>query len=489
MSSKSKAFKESYKVNPIRTDAISKFNADSKGVLSKQTREYMYQVMATLGLEIETRFPYIFFEDDKFRLFGREKSQKSISTKKKMSIQSYNEDFKEALKNGEENLPNKIRPILDFYGFKLVCDNVKDLDTVLSTVIYDILSDIKEISPQNYHEIRALINNNSVGTKNPLEIAVHIAGAIEKDFPTKYDGLENKFETIKQQQQQAEDINQFLSDNASLDVSTMTYKDYYEKIADCYSILRALSYENCYEENQKIENKLKKAQQHLKQLGDDKSFDAPLDIDLQEEKQEKLDKLLKEIASKRTNKLDLSVGDLIIFDILQTSRQLRNLGVTYSKDPTRTKEKRTANGYVANFYSLDMPNNLTAELQIQSIYRYNYGEHGPAAHNRMENNIKKRTLYKKPKHNKGYNRWENRQFRALPKYFTYKGGGNIHIYNTLDNFRRYYDCEQQDKVTEYVQYIASHNIKLLYTDFKRFTLTSPSVLEQEDSDKNDDYER
>lgn len=440
---KSKEFRDSYKANPVRVAAVNKFEEENKGSLSKETRQYMWQILATIGLEIEERFPDVVFDDDQFQLFGREKSKKSIASKKKISIKDFDKSFEQALEHREDNVPTEIRPIFDFYAFKLVCTHIKDLDSVLDTIDKDI----------------------------------------KEAFPNGLPGVKDRLDSIYQHKEEADRIQQFLSDNSSIDVSNLTYRDYYEKIIECNSILHDLSYEPCFEERQDLEEKIERARQKLSKAEEEGSSDQPLDKDFQKKASKKLRKLFKEISAKRTNKLDLAVGDLMIFDILNTSEQLERLGVTCSKDPSRTKEKRTPNGYVSNFYSFDLPNGLKSELQIQSGYRYEYGENGPAAHNKMPNNDKERKFIKQPKSKKKYQNWEKKQFKALPKYFTYKGGGNIHVYNTFDNFRRYYSCEKPKKVTQYVQYIASHNINLLCTDFKRFSLTSPSVLDSKDEER------
>ena len=422
--------------------------------------------MATLGLELESRFKEVVFDDEQFTLFGREKSKKSISIKKKLHISDFNKKFKRALEKEDCYVPTKIRPLLDFYAFKLVCPNIEDPNSVIDKVLQDILDDIKNFSPSDYQDIIANVNNQNT-----------LINLIDANFSKRYHGLKRRIDTIKVQSKEANAIQTFLDANSSIDFSSLTYKEYYQKITYCYTLLSKLAYETSFNELEYLDKKLEQIGQELEELRYAKKLELPIPEELQSEYSRHLNNLLDKVAAKRTNKLDLSVGDLMVFDVLTTSKALKDLGVKCSLDSSRTKEKRTENGYIANFYSFDMLNGLTSELQLQSKYRYEYGEHGPAAHASMDSGIKQRTLYQRPSDDKDYKEWEHKQFLALPRYFSYKGNGLVHVYNTLDNFKRYYDCEDEQEVKKYVQFISTHNVDLLYNKFLRFHLGDLPALE------------
>ena len=435
-------FRYKYYENPVRLYSIDKFERMHRTFHDEDTRNYMYQVMATIGLELEARFNQVVFDNDKFILFGREKSKKSLSTKRKIHISEFNQKFKRALENNNNYVPTKVKPIYDFYAFKLVCPHIEDIDSIINRVTSDIQD------PQMQAE------------------------------------LEQKISIIKQQQQELLGIQSFLDSNSSIDISSLTYKEYYQKITYCYTILGKLAYPESYTEIENIEEKLEQVGQELEELRYAGKLNETIPSEVQNEYLENLQGLLADVDYKKSNKLDLSVGDLMIFDVLSTSEHLKKLGVSFSKNPERTKEKRTENGYVSNFYGLNVSirkkngriRNLKVELQLQPIYRYEYGEHGPAAHHSMDKGIKERTLYQRPENLEDYKAWETKQFMALPRYFTYKGSGLVHIYNALDNFRRYYDCKDEKEVQQYVQFIAAHNVNLLYNRIDKFYLDDQPAL-------------
>lgn len=442
---KNQEFKNKYKVHPVRQDAIAKFKEANQVSLSSETRKYIYQFLANIGLEIEDRFPQIQFEDGKSALFGREKSKKSISDKKKINIRDFDTEFRQAIIDGNEDAQIEIRPIYDYYGFKFVCSKVSDIDKIKKRVMQDFKS-LDNIPPE----------------------------------------LQDKFDKIDEYRKQSISTKDFIDEVSSIDMSNISYRKYYDLITQCYAQLDTLSYDSCTDEKDYFAQKIQEMENKIQELEATSTASYIIPSPSYKEYEKDLKMLLKRVEARRTDKLDLAVGDLVIFDIIHTSEHIKDLGVSCSKEASRTKEKRLPNGYVSNFYSFDMPNGMTSELQIQSGYRYEYGEHGPAAHNKMQNNVKKRKFLKRPTATGKYKKWEKRMFKSLPRYFTYKGSGIIHIYNAFDNFRRYYDCEDPKKVKDYVQFIASHNIDLLETRFKRFKLGEPSVLsEKNEADKGE----
>lgn len=466
-------FKDKYKVHPVRVQAINNFKNNSNFSISRDVRRYMYQFMATLGMELEKRFEGIVcFNDKSFKLFGREKSEESINNKKEKNTDDYDKAFEAVYMSGNiEHLPTAVRPIYDFYAFKLVCPEISDYQQVIKKVILDILRDIQNKHPEFSEEASELMQTTSESYSDILDF-------ISKNFNEEYPNLKDKIDSIDEEVKAVKNIQEYLN-SLNIDMSTMTYSDYCSKITDLYQLLIELSYEESVEEYinlaQLAIDDIEKPATHIKNGTNDEIIDED-DI---ESCNNRFQELLEHISRKKTNKLDLALGDLMIFDVLYTSSKIRELGVTVSKDPTRTKKRRNPNGYVADYYSLDMVNGLTSEIQLQSLYRYLYGESGPAAHNKMENGIKKRTLYPMPKEKREYKNWAKKQFKALPKYFRYLGSGFVQVYSTLQNFRRYYDTEKPEEVQTYIKYIAEHNVDQLDSDIHRFTLDDiPALLTQ-----------
>ena len=474
MSTSNDNFRDLYKVDTIKQTAISEFQESSSIVGRKDVRKYMYQVMATIGMELERKFSnLISFDNKEFKLFGREKSEKSISDKKKHNIDDYIKNFEKVIQSGNiELLPTQVRPIFDLYAFKLVCPEIKDPRYVIKTVLLDVLADISA----NHPEYRQIISEIKDTTDVSYFIVVDF---IDHNFSDEYPELKNKILTTINQQHKANDIKEIL-ENLSYDISTLTYSDYYSRIIQCYQILIDLSYDESYEEYVSLADFGLQARHEYEELLQSGESEDIIDKELQEDFDDRLQGLLSHISRKRTNKLDLSLCDLMMLDILTTSNKLKELGVSLSKDPTRTKKKRNPNGYVADFFSLDMPNGLTSEIQLQSAYRYNYGESGPAAHNKMGNGEKKRTLYKRPKDKSKYADWAKMQFKALPKYFRYIGHGFVQVYGTLDNFRRYYDTEKKEDVQTYASYIAEHDIGQFDSNILHFSQNDKSTLKSKE---------
>lgn len=471
MSMNNQDFKEKYRVHPTRVQAINDFKKNNNFSVRKDVRQYMYQVMATIGLELEDRFEnYISFDEGGFKLFGREKSEKSIENKRNHNIEEYDKNFQKALKN-DDDLPTKVRPIYDFYAFKLVCPEIKNYNVIISKVVLDILQDINTNHPEYSDYIKKL-------EEEPHSSYHIIFDFIDKYFGNEYSELKGKVLSILNEQQSSEDVQEFL-DSTNPDVSTMTYAEYYSKLIECNQILIRLAYEESVEEYVRIAQAGIDAKDTFSEMIKTGKSKQKISEDDCCEYNKKLQELLDHISRKRSNKLDLALGDLIVYDILKTSPKIRELGIKVSEDPTRTKKKRNPNGYIADFYSLDMPNGLTSEIQLQSLYRYTYGENGPAAHNKMENGIKKRTLYPMPTEKLEYKNWAQKQFKALPKYFRYLGHGFVQVFNTLQNFRRYYDTEKPEEVQTYIKYIAEHDVDQLDSDIHRFTLDDvPALLTQ-----------
>ncbi|MBR3249173.1 MAG: hypothetical protein IKF83_00540 [Clostridia bacterium] len=413
-------------------------------------------------------------------MFGRIKSEKSTSEKKASNIQDYDDKFQTAIEE-QKDIPTEVRPIFDFYAYKLVCPEITNSHDVINTVISDILTDIGKHSPKYLSYITELKSSIDISRFPSLEF-------ITNNFSDKYPNLKDKLAAVMYTQNEANKTQEFL-DNAPKDVSNLTYSEYYSKIIECYQLLINLSYDDSIEEYTRIAKLAKQSREQLHQIIEQGKSHQKIDKQFHKEYGDTLEKLLKHVSKKRTNRLDLTICDLMVFDVLTTCESLKKLGVSYSKDPTRTKKKRKQNGYIANFYSLDMPNGLTSEIQLQSLYRYEYGEYGPAAHHKMENGLKKRTLFKRPKNKSKYADWAEKQFKALPRYFTYRGNGYVEVHSTLQNFRKYYDCKDKSEVQTYVEFIAQHDVDLLDSHLIQFSLDDTSPLNKSTKANNSAEER
>ena len=226
MSKKSNEFKEQYKQHPTRIKAISEFKQTNKYSIKREVRQYICQVMAVLGLELETKFPYLVsFSDDQFKLFGREKSLNSISTKRKLNVEAYDIKFKDALERNDE-LPIEVRPIYDFYAYKLVCPEIKNCKQVINTVLSDMLDDISQRFPNKKESISEM--------KSAIDIAPFQAiSYINNNYSDIYPDLKNKILAIMNEQDNVNKTQIFI-DSTSSDVSSLTYSDYYSKIIEVY---------------------------------------------------------------------------------------------------------------------------------------------------------------------------------------------------------------------------------------------------------------
>ena len=506
-------------ISDFEKKVISDFEDASKFSFSKKEKEYMYQFMATVGLELESRFPNaVNFDNNDFLLFGREKSKKSTDAKKKNNIKDFKKALKEAFDKGvtAEELPSKVRPIFDFYAFKLVCPEIENPQEIINTVLVDILTDISERHPEHSSNVTDLIESLKSPTVDPVEQDVdsieqdvdpveQAVDLIEQDFNEDYPYIKSTVSAILKEQENVKKTQKFIESVKLIlnsDMQNLTYTDYYSILSNhyfgiigCYQELIALSYEESTDEHNRIaQSKINIGDEYddfvnqTKNLNlntQDQQFSEKLQ-ELLEGYNNKLQELADHISRKKTNKLDLELGNLMLLDVLYTSKQIRNLGINVSKDPTRTKKKRNSNGYIADFYSLDMPNGLTAEIQLQSLYRYIDGESGYSAHNKMGNGTKKRILVKMPEEESEYANWAKEQFVSLPKYFKYIGHGFVEVYNTLKNFRRFYDTESQEEVETYIKYIAHHDIDQLDSSTLHFTLDDESSLSKEMSEHSID---
>lgn len=66
MSLDSNTFRKRYKQHPIRKNALENFSKITNFSVSNDVRRFMYQVMATIGLELEQKFPdTVHFDDNR----------------------------------------------------------------------------------------------------------------------------------------------------------------------------------------------------------------------------------------------------------------------------------------------------------------------------------------------------------------------------------------------------------------------------------------
>lgn len=439
------SFKEKYKLDQSRETQIKTFKKLIKRSVNDDITEIWLKAMATINLEMEHRFAGdgITFKPpiqdlqghaNTFSLIQRQKSKRSTKKKRKENIKK----FKEALENEDEgNVPENVRHIFDLYGFKLICPNLKNSQSVICTVVKDILADIQERFPEKYDEAQAFKDN-----LNYMSVGMAV-DFITSNFPSQYPNLQERIDRINVEQREANEVQNFLH-SFSDDVSNLTYGDFYSLIIQCHKVLSTLSYgkpkkadgttRDQYCEFDFLQDNIEKLEETLAKYRE--SGEAGQLIKKADFKRysEVLKRHLDMVEKKRTNKIDLSVGDLMFFDVLTTSKALKKAGITWSDDVTRNKFKTNPNGYIANFYSLDGPNGIHAEMQVQSLYRYFYGEIGPAAHNKMPG--KKRILYSPEKHHR--KRW----FRKLTDSIAHRsiclGNGEIKVNNLQEDFYEQY---------------------------------------------------
>lgn len=89
--------------------------------------------------------------------------------------------------------------------------------------------------------------------------------------------------------------------------------------------------------------------------------------------------ILQDFSERIHDKLDLAVLTKQIYSMFNSSKLLKDLGVKIGG----MKEKRTPNGYVANFLSIETLIG-TIECQLQSKHEYEAGNYGYAAHTKLD---------------------------------------------------------------------------------------------------------
>lgn len=463
MNEEEQSFREKYKFDantqdtegivndPRRQSSVASFKELIKRSVNDEISDIWLKAMAIINLEMERKFEksnihfdapmqYSQSESNTFALIARKKSKRSTKKKRKDNIREFDKQFEEAIETGNENaIPQNVKHIYDLYGFKLICPNIENSQSIVFTVVNDILNDIEEHSPERVEETQPLkqeLNNKSL---------VSAVDFITNNFSDKYPGLKNRILKITTEQKQANDIQDFL-DSTSDNVSNLTYAEYYGLIIKCQQALLDLSYKETnpsiepedekgdYDERDYIMQNINKIQQKIDALTHNGKANQLIDKTELEAFSSALSGQLNMVSKKRTNKLDLSVGDLMFFDVITTSKALKKAGIMWSDDVTRNKLKRNKNGYIANFYSLDGPNGIHAEMQVQSLYRYHFGEIGPAAHNKMPG--KKRVLYSPKKSHK--KKWFRKLTNSIPRRSFCMGNGEIKVNNIQEDFYEQY---------------------------------------------------
>ena len=199
-------FKDKYKFHPVRVHAVEEFKNNSNFSISKDVRRYMYQFMATLGMELENHFQGIVdFGDNNFKLFGREKSEKSVDTKRLRNIEEYDKIFEDIYRSGNlDHLPVTVRPIYDFYAFKLVCPEITENQKVIRKVVLDILDDIQNKHPEYKEEIEKIKQTSDVSYFGALDF-------ISKNFSEDYPDLKSKVLSINEEAKVVANIQEYLN--------------------------------------------------------------------------------------------------------------------------------------------------------------------------------------------------------------------------------------------------------------------------------------
>lgn len=484
------AIKEQY---PSVSPTLQSYKLKTKQSTSKDIRNYMWKIMGLIGLEIETRFSdFAKFETDKgdkhsFRLFGRQKSKKSIKDKRKENTNSYWNTITSAIK-GNDLFPSTIRPIFDFYAFKFIAPHIQDTTGVLKKVILDIMNDIveNETDTQSITECTMHIESLNMPELTDEQINKRLDVAldfIERISPEKYSDLREQVLMIRQEKVSSDEIKEILNtDFTDFDVSSLTYEKYYEKLLLYYTILKELEYEESFIVRDNIDSKIKEIENELnkkKENGEEQLQISDTDC---EDYTSTAEKLLEKIKQKRTSKLDLAVGSLILYDVFNTSISLQKSKINLSKDSSRIKGKRTPTGYAANFTGInapyyvnsngifdiselniglvanqtDIPHILTAEMQVQSQEGYENGQIGTAAHKNMV--AKKRPSLESPEETK-------KVLKRVPRGAEYIKNGIIETDNRLRDFRKYYPCQSKEESVAFATFVAKNNINDLDVSF------------------------
>ena len=432
-----KKFEEKYRVELDSTKrkeivkGVKKtYKQDRKRAYPKGVEDHAHQIISIIGMELERLYPEV-----EFTLFGRRKSKQSSKIKIKNTVRDLESEFEKLGENEKKVI--ELRPIYDYYGLKFVVEAIPE------RTVREFAKDDEEI--RNLNQMR-------------------------------HDIMDYLYEV----------------DVESNDIHNMTYGQYATIMLRIRERLAAMAYDESVEEKKSIMNTRDTITSLIdknEEIKDDVIDEKYIQTALDELKQAEM-----ELLRKKDDKIQLLIGSKMIKEIVENSSILKRHGEYLSYSPDRTKRKRTPKGYIADFYSMDVFDDINFEIQVQSSYRYEYGEKGPAAHHKMENDLKKRFFYEKPNRDgltkKIYKKWEKKQLKPVPRYFTYKKGGRVHIYDTIDNFRRYYDCEDKRLVEEYVSFIRENGNRFLskgYTGYNEVKI-DPNKLLGEDEVKADSSE-
>jgi len=388
-----KKFREVYqvKVGPNAVGKVKKeFQRDRKKAYHIGFEDNAIQTLSIIGIELERNYP-----DIQFTLFGRKKSKRSSKNKIKRRIEELKQEIREA--EGSQEVI-EVKPLYDYYGFKCIFDNI----------------------PEEYIE--------------------------------RFSRDDESISLLRAERGQTTELIEEMKVNADR-IDEMTYGEFVQIARKCRERLAFLAYE---ESTGEVERNLQETDTLSRRVQVDETLNGEkIHREDVQTAQGILNRLITKLENKRDDKIFLAIGNKIIKRILEKSELLSSHGVTISQNPDRTKPKREKNGYVSDFFGLDILGNVPCELQLQSGYRYKYGEDGPAAHCKLGNGEKERKFIKRPKvqSKKSYKRFKKKTFKQVPSYFTYKGQGRVHIYDPIDNYRRYFYGENQDTVDEYVSYI------------------------------------
>lgn len=111
-------------------------------------------------------------------------------------------------------------------------------------------------------------------------------------------------------------------------------------------------------------------EQFLKDNIDEKDIETSNFLDLNDD-----------FSARIYDKLDLAVLSRQVDSVFENSEVLKKFGVSFDKE--KIKEKRTENGYVANFIYLNTPFGII-EMQLQTQHENQEGNYGYAAHSSLE---------------------------------------------------------------------------------------------------------
>lgn len=441
-------------------EAYKKHNKDQRSDSEKD--DFVYKIIATIGVELEKRFPNFFNAGSKNELYGRRKSNISYSSKQDEYIGDFEQAFSSAINEGT-NLPKSIKPILDNFACRLVCyplvqvsagttenEILENYYSIINTVINDFLSTIEKTSPEYSSEAQKHKNRDTHNYMNAVNFINNFSG----------NSLSISLSSLVQKAESHKDIILRLLNYLKapiLDTTSCTYQEWHNRMLEYYGILLNLSYQQSTDEIDKItqecQDEVETPFAIIESIGlSDQPIGAEFDSNdeehisqLRTKSHEQENAIRNAIFEKLTNKLDLDLLSLMFFDVINNSEDLKDLGVSISNIKGDNAIKRKPNGYISNFFILYAKElDIYLEFQIQPIYRYIAQKVGLSSHNNYKSD--EDTLPEELTSES-----VEQIIQRLPSFFKYIGNGVIEKNSWFQNFQEFYSGREDfDKILQQI---------------------------------------